>query len=162
MDCRARRVRTRLGSATALVALLGACGPPDTGPAPTQDPESHQRSALSRKGSYVVSWRLETDEIPFNEPFDLEVQVSRPRSGDDPQAPSPKAGAPVEGAQVFVRCDMPAHGHGMNVEPRATELGGGRYRVEGMLLHMRGDWLLGIDVVLDGTAETADFELALE
>ncbi len=63
---------------------------------------------------------------------------------------------------VSARCSMPKHGHGMNFVPQGRELGLGLYRVEGMLLHMRGRWVLGIDVILDGLAETADFELLLE
>ena len=67
----------------------------------------------------------------------------------------------VEGAELFVRCEMPAHGHGMNVEPKAQEEGSGRYLVDGMLLHMTGEWELGVDVVIDGRAESVSFPLTL-
>lgn len=152
-------VRQR-GAATLLV--LAACGGGGTGeegphsPQGTASPEGTGQllhSAPSRKGTYRVSWRPLGGQIPFNEPFDLEVRLA---------APSDDGAVPVTGAQVYVRCDMPEHGHGMNVEPRALDLGGGSYRVEGLLLHMRGRWVLGIDVVVDGTAETADFELVVE
>ena len=85
-----------------------------------------------------------------HEHFEIEVRVTS------------STGAPVEDAQVSARCNMPEHGHGMNVIPRGRELGQGLYRVEGMLLHMRGRWVLGIDVILDGLGETADFEILLE
>jgi len=35
---------------------------------------------------------------------------------------------------------MPAHRHGMNYAPSVTALGGGRYRAEGLLFHMPGEW----------------------
>ncbi len=55
-------------------------------------------------------------------------------------------------AVVSARCSIPEHGHGMNVVPQGRELGLGLYQVEGMLLHMRGRWVLGIDLILDGLA----------
>jgi hypothetical protein len=41
-----------------------------------------------------------------------------------------------------VRVDawMPAHRHGMNYAPAVQALGGGRYRAEGLLFHMPGEW----------------------
>ncbi|HEU4646515.1 MAG TPA: FixH family protein [Burkholderiales bacterium] len=41
-----------------------------------------------------------------------------------------------------VRVDawMPAHRHGMNYVPAVKALGGGRYRAEGLLFHMPGEW----------------------
>jgi hypothetical protein len=104
----------------------------------------------SRSGNLSMGWRVVGDSIPLNEHFEIEVRVTT------------STGAPVEDAQVSARCTMPEHGHGMNVMPRGRELGLGLYRVEGMLLHMRGRWVLGIDVILDGLAETADFEILLE
>jgi len=35
---------------------------------------------------------------------------------------------------------MPAHRHGMNYAPGVKALGGGRYRAEGLLFHMPGEW----------------------
>lgn len=51
-----------------------------------------------------------------------------------------------EGELVDVDADMPAHGHGINTEPEFEHLGEGRYRVDGMLLHMPGAWELYFDL----------------
>ncbi len=134
-----------------LILCCSACTPPSS---PTQkEPEAPLGSwnlGVSRRGNFSVSWRSASGNIPLNEYFTLEVQLADAHSG-----------APIEGAQVFVRCDMPAHGHGMTVEPSSIEVGGGLYRVDGMLLHMVGEWVLGIDVVVDGRAESATFPLSL-
>lgn len=127
-----------------LLVVLAACGcGSEAAPKPT-DPFTR---GTTRAGSFDVAWRVpDRDRMPFNEHFSLEVRVER-------------EGAPVTGAQVFARADMPAHGHGMKTEPRTVEIGDGAYRVDGMLLHMTGHWVLSIDVVADGTAHSADFDL---
>ena len=43
---------------------------------------------------------------------------------------------------VQVDAWMPAHRHGMNYKPTVVPLGGGRYRAEGLLFHMAGEWEL--------------------
>jgi len=98
-----------------------------------------------------VSWRSIPDPLPVGELCELEIVVER--TGD---------GAPVTGATVSVRGQMPAHGHGMNLTPRVTEVGDGRYRARGMLLHMSGHWEIGIDVIVDDLASSAEFDLELE
>lgn len=46
---------------------------------------------------------------------------------------------------VRVDATMPEHRHGMNYRPTLTEAGEGRWRVQGMLLHMAGRWELRFD-----------------
>ena len=104
----------------------------------------------TRKGTTLVRWRPTDGTLAFNEYFSLDFELQTPATG-----------SAVLAAELFVRCDMPAHGHGMNVEPKALELGDGRYRVDGMLLHMTGEWLLGVDVVIGGKAESVSFPLTL-
>lgn len=77
--------------------------------------------------SYSVTAKTADGTIPLNEPFVLDVTL----------AAKPGA-APIEAVQV--NADMPAHGHGMNTKPRITALGGGKWRAEGMLFHMPGEW----------------------
>lgn len=130
---------------------LASCGGGDADQPEVDVPEAEVfETTPSRSGNLSMGWRVVGDSIPLNEHFEIEVRVTT------------STGAPVEDAQVSARCTMPEHGHGMNVMPRGRELGLGLYRVEGMLLHMRGRWVLGIDVILDGLAETADFEILLE
>jgi hypothetical protein len=45
-----------------------------------------------------------------------------------------------------VDADMPAHRHGMNYRTTVRALGDGRYRAEGLMLHMAGRWRLLFDL----------------
>jgi hypothetical protein len=47
---------------------------------------------------------------------------------------------------VRVDAQMPEHRHGMNYRPTVTALGEGRYRAEGLMLHMAGRWELVFEV----------------
>ena len=127
--------------------LLGATACTGSGP-PPETAEASWQTAVTRKATYEVSWRPSASTVPLNQHFDVEVRVN-------------KGGTPVEDAAVVLRCDMPEHGHGMNVVPQSAEAGGGLYRVEGVLLHMRGRWVMTIDVLVDGSAESTEFELQL-
>jgi len=158
---RSRRIEgmTPIGiRATSLLFLLTtlACSSTEQRgtPAPVEAREPlpvTYRAAVARSGRFHVRWRPVPSPIPVNESFELDVLITTPD----------EAARPVEGAEVYVHGDMPAHGHGMVREPRAREVGGGRYRVLGMLLHMGGHWELSIDVIHAGVAETADFAVDL-
>jgi hypothetical protein len=45
---------------------------------------------------------------------------------------------------------MPAHGHGMVTEAKVTELAPGRFRVDGVKLHMPGVWELQLSMKAAG------------
>jgi len=71
--------------------------------------------------------------IPMAKHFALEVQLCA------------KGG--VSGVQLTkADATMPEHKHGMNYRPVVTPLGGGRFRVEGMMFHMAGHWQLAFEV----------------
>lgn len=55
-------------------------------------------------------------------------------------------GAALAGATIAVTPYMPAHGHGSSTTPKVTDLGGGAYRVEDVVLTMAGEWHLTFDV----------------
>ena len=61
----------------------------------------------------------------------------------------PKAGAALP-ATLAVDAHMPAHRHGMNYRPSVTPAGAGRWRAEGLLFHMPGEWEFRFDL---GTAD---------
>ena len=63
---------------------------------------------------------------------------------------------------VAVDARMPAHQHGMKQVPSVHPLGDGRFRVEGMLLHMTGHWELYVDVTSGAVTERAQWDLTLE
>ncbi|PON14282.1 hypothetical protein C2W62_29880 [Candidatus Entotheonella serta] len=86
------------------------------------------------------------------------VAVSQPLSLEVIACPKPGAAA-LERVRVDAR--MPAHGHGMNYRPQATQVAVGHYRFEGLILHMPGHWQLIFDAVQVGqrTRLTAALEL---
>ena len=47
---------------------------------------------------------------------------------------------------VRVDAVMPEHRHGMNYRPEIQSLGGGRWRVEGLMFHMAGRWEMVFEV----------------
>ena len=102
-------------------------------------------------GSWSVRWRSGPEGILPLEPFSLEVEV-RDAEGRPPAAD----------VQVSADAAMPHHGHGMNFVPRTTPLGDGRYRIDGLLFHMRGRWELFVDVEDDGLLERAQWTLEVE
>ena len=60
-----------------------------------------------------------------------------------------------------VDADMPAHRHGMNYRPTVRALGDGRYRADGLLLHMAGRWRLLFELTADGRLDRLAHELDL-
>ncbi|HEX6885306.1 MAG TPA: FixH family protein, partial [Planctomycetota bacterium] len=120
---------------------------PEAVPAPAT-PWLDDSFRRGESGAALVAWRAVGGELPRNRHFELEVWVVRD-------------GAPVRGAELIVRADMPEHGHGMNVEPRALLREDGSFRVKGMLLHMAGAWVLTIHVTEPGRFHSAAFPLEI-
>ncbi|MES2562249.1 MAG: hypothetical protein V4637_05915 [Pseudomonadota bacterium] len=63
---------------------------------------------------------------------------------------------------VTVDARMPSHGHGMNYRPTLTALGAGRYRAEGLMLHMSGVWELAFIVRDAGMSERITHTLKVQ
>lgn len=139
------------GCALLLAATLCACAADGSAEEPAPEPESASdatepawNEAESEVPARRVLWRvIDHDEVPRNEEFSLEVRVL---SGDLPTALD----------RLDLRGWMPDHGHGFVQDPQVHELELGRYRVDGVMLHMRGTWELrlqlfdanGLDVVV--------------
>jgi hypothetical protein len=70
-------------------------------------------------------------------------------------------GAPVDGAQVEVDPEMPAHGHGSTESPQVEALGGGRYRAFPVTLHMPGHWVIGLHATKGDLAADDSIEVRL-
>ena len=143
-----------LGTALVGVLFCLACTAPSSTPvsdtacepvSPERLREEGWRVAAGDEGNYTLAWRCATGEIPRNRDFEMELLVF-------------SGGEPLCGAQVRVRGWMPDHGHGLVRRPNVSEVGQGRYRVEGMLLHMRGLWRIYFDVVHEGAADIVGFE----
>ena len=71
---------------------------------------------------------------------------------------SPRGGATLPLA-LRVDADMPAHRHGMNYRPTVRALGEGRYRAEGLLLHMPGRWRFSFELSADGRLDRLSHEV---
>jgi hypothetical protein len=113
---------------------------------PLEDPSFERVTSVGRR--YEVCWRAESGTLPRNQDCALELWVF-------------EDGKPAPGLVVSMRAWMPDHGHGMLRLPRTIDQGDGSYRVEGVLLHMRGHWELGFDLLDGAEADVAKSELHL-
>jgi hypothetical protein len=103
-------------------AHAAAAGPPEA--------EGFARIASAEA---EIAYRWEPKDIKVGRFFQAEVVTCR----------TPDAGAV---SRIVLDARMPAHGHGMNYRPKATELGPGRFRFTGLMLHMAGTWQLTFDI----------------
>lgn len=91
----------------------------------------------------------------------MQVETVSPKQTANKPAPSLKsrqmtslrvsffdaAGKPVRDIQdVEFNATMPAHKHGMNVTPKTTAEQSGTFRIDGIKLHMPGEWVLSFKV----------------
>ncbi|MBI5109262.1 MAG: hypothetical protein HZA62_10995 [Rhodocyclales bacterium] len=96
---------------------------------------------LIRQGELTLAWRpllaadrpAPSNRIPMAKHFVLDVQLCD------------KDG--ISAAQLIkADASMPAHRHGMNYKPVIKPQGNARFRVEGMMFHMAGQWRLAFEV----------------
>ena len=99
-------------------------------------------------GTWTVSYAPTPDPLPFSENFDLLLTLTD--SGG-------AAASGVEG--VVSSATMPSHGHGMNVEPVATDNGDGTWTASPFKFHMAGMWEVTVDVTAGGATERASFNV---
>jgi len=88
---------------------------------------------------HMLALRPEPLQIEVGIPFTLIMNVCT------------KRGEPAE--LVAIDATMPAHKHGMNYTPKIVAGVDGRYRVEGLVFHMPGEWELVLDVRSGGEME---------
>ncbi len=70
-------------------------------------------------------------------------------------------GNPFDG-EVAIDATMPAHGHGMNTGPEVAKTGPGRFRAEGLMVHMPGAWRIRLQLN-DGTLnDSLEAEIRVE
>ena len=97
---------------------------------------------------YVVTWRADPPVLRVSEFFAVDI------------ATCSKSRAPVP-TQVRVDAVMPEHKHGMNYRPTVTTVGDGRFRAEGLLLHMPGLWEIRFDLRRAGASEVVSERFSL-
>lgn len=118
------------------LALIATAGVADAACPPNDDD-----GTVIRKGDLLLAFKplLKADSpskaqrIPMARHFALDVQLCE-RDG-------------VSVAQLTkADASMPAHKHGMNYRPTIKPLGNGRFRIDGMMFHMAGQWQLAFEV----------------
>ncbi len=127
--------KTNLWIAAALALLLAIAtfayskfGPPPSG-------TDMARTRTTEQGLYSVS--IAPEKQPFNRNA-LHTWVLDIKD---------KTGAPVTGAKFLVGGGMPRHGHGLPTQPEMTsELGQGKYLIDGVKFHMFGWWEFSFDI----------------
>lgn len=112
----------------------------------------------SNGGAFWIRARLSSDAPmndastpPLRRPFAIVVEAF-----EDVECTRPYI---ADGA--LIDSWMPHHRHGMNVAPRITAEAPGRWRAEGMLMHMSGLWEIDVDLVRDGRSERAQWMVEL-
>jgi hypothetical protein len=163
-------VTTLLGSLWIGERVLCSCGgpsapptatdsaPTEAAPAPNASPEAPPAlpdfsdpswtRTPSASGQYLIAWRPAPAPIARNQDFALDVWVL-------------EDGAPRNVTGLAVSAWMPDHGHGMLRAVRPEARPDGSYRVENMLLHMRGHWLIVFDLLEGTLSERAEHSLEL-
>ena len=95
------------------------------------------RRAQNGAGSQALVYRFSPAELKTDRHFSLLIETC------------PLSAA----AELRVDAMMPAHRHGMNYRPTVTREGPGRWRADGLLLHMPGEWQFRFDLREDGRTE---------
>ena len=100
-------------------------------------------------GSFEVTVDPEPEKIVLYKHFALDVKVGA-KDGES------------SGIAIVADADMPEHRHGMNTKPEVSEIEAGHFRVEGMLFHMAGQWVITVDVTRGEKTESAEFPVYME
>lgn len=111
-------------------------------------------TADSDDGRYRLTYSTRPDPLPLNEMFTIDASIAS-LQGD-------RAGPAPWDVKLSVDARMPEHQHGMNVEPKVENLGGGRFRISRMLFHMPGHWELYFDIAQNGVTTRVQFEVNLD
>jgi hypothetical protein len=120
-----------IGAAALLTSLpaLAACG--------DQLPAAHR--LLAEADGQQIAFAPQPAPLALGRHFALDIVLC------------PAAGQAVP-ASLVVDADMPAHRHGMNYRASVSALGDGRFRAEGLMLHMAGRWRFIFDLPAGGGA----------
>ncbi len=110
------------------------------------------REVVTSDGQFVAAYRPEPDPLPFNETFDMTVQVTA----------APGCSADLDGCRIQVTAWMPEHNHGMTRTPVVRQVGPATFLLEGLLLHMPGYWEIVVNVFAGATSGRAVFPVMIE
>jgi hypothetical protein len=128
--------------------LLGCHSSPELPPA---GETTNWHAIEEETGSWRLRWSSSSWPLPFGEPCDLLVEVE-PRGG----GPAP------QDVELRVDAGMPQHGHGILRRAEVKTTGPGRFRIEGLYLHMPGAWTVYLDVGHEGVFERSEIRLEVD
>ncbi|MDZ4830371.1 MAG: hypothetical protein SGJ09_09270 [Phycisphaerae bacterium] len=131
---------------------VAALQPVTASPPVVAEPVHAWHSTTSGDGGFTARWYTDPDPIVARDPFSVTIELF----ADD------ACTTPLVGGVLALDAAMPHHGHGMNVQPKITAVGPGRYRADGMLFHMFGRWELFFDHTTDGQTERAQTTVVLQ
>jgi hypothetical protein len=121
----------------------------------TDIPADQTMSGPTEGGDFYVVITPEPNPIPFQELFELRIEVYDSEARD----------ALVEEIELDqLRATMPSHGHGMKNEPAVSKVDDGVFAAKGMRFHMQGEGEDGLWVVEpllnhDGDIHQAKFDV---
>ena len=109
---------------------------------------SSETTSITRSGYFHISYQSELEPITINQIHNWALHIETP------------AGDPVSGAKISVSGGMPMHNHGLPTNPKVTtDLGRGKYKLEGLRFHMRGYWELIVIIEVQGRRDTGIVKL---
>ena len=97
---------------------------------------------------YTLAYKLQPAALVVGRHFAIDFQVCAKGTAALP-------------TQVRVDARMPEHGHGMGYRTSLQHLGAGRWRAEGLMLHMTGRWELNFELGQGPLAERLSQTLLL-
>ena len=133
----------RLRATQAVAAALAGLACSGAGAAPCDDGQAMRASS----GGWQVALLPAVRPLPVGRHFALEVQLC--------------GTAPAVSA-LRVDADMPAHRHGMNYRTTVQALGTGRWRAEGLMLHMPGRWRFIVEFDTSGGVQRLTHEVDVQ
>ena len=109
---------------------------------------SSETTSITRSGYFHISYQSELKPITINQMHNWILHIETAQ------------GDPVSGAKISVSGGMPLHNHGLPTNPKVTtDLGGGKYKLEGLRFHMRGYWELMVIIEVQGRRDTGIVKL---
>ncbi len=144
-------VLVAVGAVTDVV--VGVCVAPASAhaatPLPTETPIPGATARWSEKRLFSVRYESTPAPVPLLAVHTWTITVTD------------AAEQPVRGANVTALGGMPAHGHGLPTTPVVSELGAGRYRIEGLKFHMPGAWTVAFRIKASAGTDAVSFALDL-
>ena len=127
--------------------------------------DEHDHSEHENGENEVHNGDDETQKMSINQHFMVQLVTTETfQQGQNAMAVNvtDRDGSHVHGATLEVTPWMPAHSRGSTRFPSIAEAGGGHYKVENIVFHMRGIWDLTVKVRANDVFDEAKFTFAIK